>query len=257
MQTPNQPFRFHSAAVTHVGTVRKINEDACLDRPDIGLWAVADGMGGHAAGDYASRCIIEILNQAPCPMSASAFLADVKQRLQSANDHLRAAGRSRGEVIGSTVVTLLAYGEHYACVWAGDSRLYLLRDNQISRISRDHSPVQEMIDNQVLSEEEARQCPQSNVVSRAIGAEDDVELDEVHERIYLGDIFLLCSDGLTKVIADQEITVHLQQSGPAAASRSLLELALQRGAHDNVTAVVVWPVPIDDQTLGPHRIPAT
>ena len=253
-KAPNQPFRYQSAAVSHVGTVRKVNEDACLDRPDIGLWAVADGMGGHAAGDYASRCIINILNETPAPTTASLFLAEVKQRLQSANDQLRSAGRTRGDVIGSTVVTLLAYGEHYACVWAGDSRLYLLRSNEISRISRDHSLVQELIDNQVLSEEEAHYSPHANVVSRAIGAEDDIELDVVHDRIHPGDVFLLCSDGLTKVVTDQEIAKHLQQNGPAVASRSLLELALERGANDNVTAVVVWPVPAEDQTLRPHRM---
>jgi serine/threonine protein phosphatase PrpC len=230
-----------SGAATHVGCVRKLNEDSYLDRADLGLWAVADGMGGHDAGDHASQLAVAALDQIPLPASAPAFLSGVKAALQTANAELRreAATRGPGRIIASTVVTLLAYGQHYACVWAGDSRLYRLRDEALQQISRDHSHVQEMIDSQLLSPQEARNHPYSNVVTRAVGATDELELETCHDRLRHGDLFLLCSDGLTKEVEDDEIRAILMRESLFDAPYALIEAAIAHGASDNVTVVAV------------------
>jgi serine/threonine protein phosphatase PrpC len=235
--------RFHcvSGAATHVGCVRKLNEDAYLDRSDMGLWAVADGMGGHDAGDYASQLTTAALSQVNGFPSAPTFLASVKGTLKAANAELRreAASRGAGRIIASTVVSLLIYGQHYACVWAGDSRLYLLRDETLRQISRDHSHVQEMVDAQLLTPAEARKHPYSNVVTRAVGAADDLDLETCHDRIRAGDLFLLCSDGLYKDHEDDDIRAILMRESLFDAPHALIESALERGASDNVTVVVV------------------
>ena len=236
-------LRFHlvSGAATHVGCVRKLNEDSYLDRADLGLWAVADGMGGHDAGDHASQLTVAALGQVPPPESAPTFLSGVKSALQAANGELRreAAARGPGRIIASTVVTLLAYGHHYACVWAGDSRLYRLRDETLQQVSRDHSHVQEMVDTQLLSPEEARNHPYSNVVTRAVGATDALDLETCHDRLRSGDLFLLCSDGLTKEVEDDEIRAILMRESLFDAPYALIESAIAHGASDNVTAVAV------------------
>jgi serine/threonine protein phosphatase PrpC len=234
-------FHLVSGAATHVGCVRKLNEDSYLDRTDLGLWAVADGMGGHDAGDHASQLAVAALNQVAPPISAPAFLSNVKLSLQAANAELRreAATRGPGRIIASTVVALLAYGQHYACVWAGDSRLYRLRDETLQQVSRDHSHVQEMVEVHLLSPEEARNHPYSNVVTRAVGAADDLELETCHDRLRPGDLFLLCSDGLTKEVEEGEIRAILMRESLFDAPYALIESAIAHGASDNVTVVAV------------------
>ena len=139
--------RFLSWATTHVGTVRTHNEDALVDRPDLGLWAVADGAGGHARGDVASRMIVEALEAIPPDLSASDMLAEVRQRMTETHAALYSSSNGEAhEISASTVVVLIARGDHYACLWAGDSRAYLLREGQLAQITRDHSLVQEMVD---------------------------------------------------------------------------------------------------------------
>jgi serine/threonine protein phosphatase PrpC len=234
-------FSFVSGAATDVGCVRKLNEDAYLDRVDLGLWAVADGMGGHDAGDHASQLTIAALGQVAVPASAATFLAQVKGTLKAANAELRreAAARGPGRIIASTVVTLLAFDQHYACVWAGDSRLYRLRDEVFHQISRDHSHVQELIEVQLLSPEDARHHPYSNVVTRAVGATDTLDLETCHDRLHADDLFLLCSDGLTKVLEDDEIRAVLMRTALFDVPYALVEMALERRASDNVTVVAV------------------
>lgn len=235
------PFHFVSGAATHVGCVRKLNEDAFLDRADLGLWAVADGMGGHDAGDHASQLTIAALDRIPVPESAPTFLADVKSALRTANAELRheATGRGPNRIIASTVVSLLTFDRYFTCVWAGDSRLYLWRDQRLEQFSRDHSHVQEMVDSQLLTPEEARRHPHGNIVTRAIGASDDLELETRYDRLRSNDLFVLCSDGLCRELEDDDI-------GAIVASRSLFDLphalidaAVARGAGDNVTVVTV------------------
>ena len=236
-----KPFAFASASVSEVGFVRKLNEDAALDRPDLGLWVVADGMGGHDSGDYASRLIVDLLGEIPPPSSAGTLLAEARQRIEQANKILRAKAEERGPgtIIASTVVALLVHGEHFACLWAGDSRLYRMRDGQMLQVSHDHSHVQELVDIGVLSADEADSHPQANVVTRAVGADDQLELDKKHDRLQAGDIFLLCSDGLTGVVPDQGIADILRREEVDSAVQTLVDTALERGSRDNITVVSV------------------
>lgn len=238
---PSSPFGFASAAATHVGMVRKHNEDACLDRGDIGLWVVADGMGGHEAGDVASGMIVEMLDAMPAPVDAGSFLAQVRTTLAETNERLLEEAQRRGPdaVIGSTVVVLLAHGSHFACLWAGDSRLYRFRGGTLEQVTRDHSQVQEMVDAGVLSEEEAERHPLANIITRAVGSQPDLELDKVTDRLAANDLFLLCSDGLSKMVPEGEIAAVLAVEPIAHIPGKLVDLALAYGGKDNVTVVVV------------------
>jgi serine/threonine protein phosphatase PrpC len=234
-------FAFASASVSEVGSVRKLNEDAALDRPDLGLWVVADGMGGHDSGDYASRLIVDLLSDIPPPSSAGALLSEARHRIEQANRTLRdmAEERGPGTIIASTVVALLVHGEHFACLWAGDSRLYRLRDGEMLQVSHDHSHVQELVDIGVLSAAEADSHPQANVVTRAVGADDELALDKKHDRLQAGDIFLLCSDGLTGVVSDEGIADILRREEVDKAAQTLVDMALENGSRDNITVVGV------------------
>ncbi|HKO09297.1 MAG TPA: protein phosphatase 2C domain-containing protein [Alphaproteobacteria bacterium] len=240
-------FRFASASRTHVGRVRKRNEDAVLERPDLGLWAVADGMGGHERGDYASRQIVGSLNETAAPTSGAAFLRDVKTRLSAVNQTLRSAALAAGHdaMIGSTVVALLAFEGSYCCVWAGDSRFYLLRNGELRQITRDHSYVQELIDKGEPAPEALDSHRFDNVVTNAVGAGEELVLDEVRDRLRPDDVLLLCSDGLTRMVSDWEIARALEENPVDAAADRLIEETLARGAKDNVTVVIVRCIPID------------
>ncbi len=233
------PFSFRSLATTHAGSVRKLNEDAYLDRSDVGLWAVADGMGGHEAGDVASATIVDALAKVATFGSAFAFRRAVRTALLAVNGELcRKAAEEYKDTIGSTVVTLLAHGGHYACIWAGDSRAYLHRQGRLQRITRDHSLVQELIDAGAVDAGQAQGHRHANIVTRAVGASDRLELDGVYGLIQPGDRFLLCSDGLG-VLTDCEIEARLGGAPLASAASTLLRLTLERGAPDNVTFVLV------------------
>jgi len=243
---------FESKSLTHVGLVRALNEDALVDRPSIGLWAVADGMGGHEAGDVASGVVAEALNNVETLSSGYAFLDEVRASLLRANQNLvaRAATLSPGSIMGSTVVVMLAYGGHYACLWAGDSRAYLMRDMVLRRLSRDHSVVQELIDSGSLTAEEAKTYRRSNVITRAVGVQDDFSLDITEGVIEPGDIFLLCSDGLTGMVEDEEIAAIMRGRSPHTLAEDLVRLTLERGAKDNVTVIVIRVSSSPDDTLG-------
>lgn len=231
---------FHASGKSDVGCVRKLNEDAWLDRSEVGLWAVADGMGGHAAGDVASQEVMQALAKVSDFSSAFAFRRSVRNALFWANATLqRMAIRDMLDTVGSTAVVLMAHGGHYACTWAGDSRAYLLRSGALSRITTDHSLAQELVSKGTLSEAEARSIPNANVITRAVGARRTLELDGVYGRIQGGDRFLLCSDGLFNVLADDEITAILGNGSADHAAQQLIQRALAGGAPDNVTCVVI------------------
>ena len=161
-----------SWAMTHPGMKRSHNEDAFVNRPDLGLWAVADGAGGHSAGEYASAMIAEALESIPPGLSASELLAEVRLRIRSTHQILREEALRRGEhvTIASTIVVMLARNDHFACLWAGDSRAYLLRTGELRQITRDHSLVQELVDAGTIRPEDAEHHPRANVITRAVGA---------------------------------------------------------------------------------------
>jgi len=241
LSAPVPGLRFRSAARTDAGAVRTHNEDGFLDRPEARLWAVADGMGGHLDGAAASRLITETLDGLGSFSSGYAFLTAVTEALTDANQALvaRAAQFGEGGVTGATVVALLIEEAHAACVWAGDARAYHLDAGVLRRLTRDHSLLQELVDSGALSLEAAAVDRRGNIVTRAVGAAEVLELDRVFAAVAPGDRFLLCSDGLTGMVADEEIEQAMLASDPDAAADLLLALALGRGATDNVTLVVI------------------
>lgn len=220
--------------------VRKLNEDACLELSSRGIWVVADGMGGHAAGDFASRSVVEALATLPEPTSLGEAVSAVHERLQGVNGRLaQEARRRREKVIGSTVVVLLAFGEHAVVVWAGDSRAYRFRNDTLQQLTRDHSQVEELVAQGLITRQQAQRYPGSNVITRAVGVTDLLELDSEMIDVREGDMFLLCSDGLYNEVGDGEIREALSTRDCQHAGRVLVEQALARGARDNVTVVVV------------------
>lgn len=227
-----------SSAATHPGAVRTRNEDNLVDRPDIGLWAVADGAGGHGSGDVASAAIAEALATIPPGMSAAEMLAQVRLRLTGVHAQLQAKAEERatGGVIASTVVVLLARGDHFAALWAGDSRIYLMRDSHLLRLTRDHSLVQELVDAGEIEAADAEAHPKANVITRAVGAGEALVLDKVADRIQPGDRYMLCSDGVFKELSEARIAALL--AGGAQAGE-LVRLAVEAGGRDNVSVVVV------------------
>jgi protein phosphatase len=218
--------------------VRGVNEDAFLDRPQRGLWAVADGMGGHDAGDFASRMVVSALDGLAQCAGLAKFVTDARDRLQFVNRQLRSEAIARDVgLIGSTVVVLLACEAHCTYLWAGDSRIYLFRNDHLRALSRDHSQAEELRARGGGAGDEAQAA--SNLITRAVGALDFLELDEGTVAVADGDVFLLCSDGLTNSVSEQAIAAALVAGNCEQAADALIELALQGGGRDNITAVVI------------------
>jgi serine/threonine protein phosphatase Stp1 len=230
-----------SAARTHVGTVRRRNEDAVLERAEIGLWVVADGAGGHERGDYASSRIIAALREVDAALAGRSLVAEVKRRLAEVNRELRekAATIGANALVASTVAVLLIFDRESCCLWAGDSRLYRMRAGRLVQLSRDQSHVQDLVDRGEIAPEEAAAHPLANVVTNLIGGFDQLVLEERHDRLEPGDTLLLCSDGLSGTLGDAEIAAVLTGSPASAAADRLIQCALDQGARDNVSAVVV------------------
>ena len=213
------PFRIESWARTHEGRVRDHNEDSYCAKEPQGLWAVADGMGGHEGGEWASAKLVEKLD---------------------ANRIILREARNRQKRMGSTIVTLLVHDRLYAVLWVGDSRAYLLRDGELVQLSRDHSQVQEMVDRGIMRPEDAVGHPMGHILSRAVGVTEEVQVDQVSGEIVPGDVFLLCSDGLHGYVEEKDIARLLARGTPERASEALVDLTLANGAPDNVTVVAVW-----------------
>ena len=170
--------------------------------------------------------------------SAAEMLAQVRLRIDAVHRDLqaRAAAAGPGRIIATTIVVLLARGGHFACLWAGDSRAYRLRDGALERLTRDHSVVQDLVQAGLIDDGDAEAHPQANVITRAVGAHGDLELDKVSARIAPGDLFLLCSDGLFKALPEAGIAAVLATGG---GPDGLVAAALAQGARDNVTALAV------------------
>jgi protein phosphatase len=243
-------FRWTSRACSHAGRVRERNEDACLDRPERGLWAVADGIGGASGGDVASAMIVDALGGVAPPKNLERFVADTRARLEGVNRRLRAAGARKAERIGSTVAVLLAWGRHCGFLWAGDSRIYRLRNGRLRQLTRDHSELEALRARGVVTEGEALDHPARSRITRAVGVVDSLELEERCVEVVDGDVFLLCSDGLSNELNAEEIAGALLPGNCGKASSALIGMALERGGRDNVSAVVVRAEEIDgDRTL--------
>lgn len=232
-------FRIDSAALTHEGRVRTNNEDAHCVRPEDGLWLVADGMGGHEHGEWASEAIAEATKRVTLPGDFDAALVEIAEGIHEANTRIWAEAESRGQQMGSTAVALFVRGRRFGVLWVGDSRAYLLRQGHLLQLTRDHTQVQEMIDRGLLSEADAVDHPMGHVLARAVGVRPDVEVDVIQDEVEPGDIFLLCSDGLSGPVSDPEIAQLLGSNPPDLAAQALVDRTLARGAPDNVTVVIV------------------
>lgn len=228
-----------SYGVSHRGCVRQRNEDNFLVDPESGIWLVADGMGGHDSGDVASASIVEHLTAIGATSSAPDLRARFEERLSQAHAEIRRMSKMRGVTIGSTVAALLAIDGSFACFWSGDSRIYLVRGGSITQLSRDHTEVQELVDQGVLSPEEARSWPRRNVITRAVGVSEEAVIDFQQGEILPGDVFVLCTDGLTAHVTDGEIETAAASWAPRAACEALLAMVLARGGTDNVTIIFV------------------
>lgn len=231
-------FRIKDAAATHVGNVRSENEDSMLSVQQAGVWLVADGMGGHAEGRYASQTIAEAVGSARLPEELDFAWDRVAGAIHDANGRIFAKSLLIGKQIGSTVVALVVRGGEFVVLWAGDSRAYLLRDGALIQLTRDHTQVEMMIERGLLSPEEAIDHPMKHVLARAVGVQETLELDAIKDAIVADDLFLLCSDGLYGVLSDDEIARHLREYGHEAGER-LIASVLERGAPDNVTVTLV------------------
>lgn len=224
---------------TDVGTVRRVNEDSYLDGSSVGLWCVADGMGGHARGDMASQLIIQRLSilteQSVSPLNLSQISACIK----SVNTSLVEMSKKHGAIVGSTVAILFVDGAKIHCIWAGDSRIYRIRERHIHRLTRDHSQVEDMVAAGLISSLEAETHPKANIITRAVGAHDELLLDIASYDLEKKDRFLLCSDGLNKVMSDAELERHLLDTSFNSAAEELINKAIERKAKDNVTVIVV------------------
>ena len=233
-------MRFECVSRTHVGLRRKINEDAVLVRSEAGLWAVADGMGGHDAGEVASAAVVAALNELPGNDSLDQFVRAAIDELGRVNHELIELAHTRQlATIGSTVVGLAVGQGHFCFFWAGDSRGFRLRGGELEQVTRDHSLVQDLVEAGMLAPEDAADHPNGNIITRAVGVTEALNFDTVAGPLRPGDTFLLASDGLTRVVPLPELERELTRAEPAQAADTLIDMVLDLGAPDNVSIVIV------------------
>jgi len=229
-----------TAGRTDVGRVRGHNEDAILVRDDVGLWVVADGLGGHSAGDFASQSIVERLGTLRRDGSLIDFAEAIEDCLSKVNLDLRATAVERNvDLIGSTVVLLLHGPDFMFCGWVGDSRCYCFEEGRLRQITRDHAHGADEEVTQ-FGGRSAQPAAGAGVLTRAIGAEDQLFVDWVVAPNRPDTQFLLCSDGINKEISDAELEAEfIRDQHPHDLLEGLFDLALNRGARDNVSAIVL------------------
>lgn len=223
-----------SVALTHVGHVRAVNEDRILNLPDDKLWAVADGMGGHHSGDVAAQMAVDVLQNA-----ASGGTAldgdDILAALQSANKLIYDRYAKAERRSGTTIVAALLNNEMLEIFWAGDSRAYRLRAGKWTLLTHDHSVVQQLVDSGALPQSAAASHPKSNVITRALGVEDKIDIDRIAMEFLAGDMVLLCSDGVSRTLSNE---IRSAQS-PTLFAQSLLDWALAQDGSDNASLVLI------------------
>ena len=231
-------FRIEDFSATHVGEVRSENEDSFVAVPQSQVWVVADGMGGHVNGKLASSTIVAAVANGTFGASLEQVCDELAETIHAANAEIYAKSIEAGSQMGSTFVALVIRDGEFAVLWSGDSRAYVFRGGQLIQLTADHTQVQAMIDRGLLTPEEALTHPMRHVLARAVGVEEELDIDAVRDFVEPRDLFLLCSDGLYGLVSDDEIAGILAESG-AAACEELIGLCLERGAPDNVTVTLV------------------
>ncbi|WP_052254227.1 PP2C family protein-serine/threonine phosphatase [Leisingera sp. ANG-S5] len=236
----NQLRKYRYTAQTHVGLKRKVNEDSVLALPEHDIWLVADGMGGHDAGDFASRLIADAVAMIPLGLDPAARMHALRDAIQNAHKAIRTEAEARGGgTIGSTVAALIMANQHFVGLWAGDSRIYRLRDGHIEMLTEDHSAVAEYVLAGKMTWDEAEQHPHSNAITRAVGVGEELEIDKIRGDTEPGDRFLICSDGLTKYATFQILEDVLGSAPLETVGDQLIQIALTGGGADNITAIVI------------------
>ena len=240
MILPPASPEYRYSARTHVGLVRSVNEDSVLAIPELGIWVVSDGMGGHDGGDFASQSVTEALAMIPLDLDPASTMHASRDALHAAHRSVRRNPRAReARPWGATAIVLVLAGEHFVCLWVGDSRLYRLRGGQVEMLSSDHSVVGEMVEEGRLTWAEAELHPQANQITRAIGVGEHLIIDKRRGDVLPGDRFLLCSDGLTKY-ADEGMLQHFLSNTPIeTVADALLQVALDGGGADNISVIVI------------------
>ena len=234
------PLRTEWQAKTDLGSVREVNEDRYFASDALGLWAIADGMGGMSRGDWAASQVIQALAALPREDDLDAMLRQAAAALEQANAAIRAESAARGEQMGTTAVLLVVRERDFGIVWIGDSRGYLLRHGKLHRLTRDHSQVRELVDRGLLDEASAARHPLRNVLTRAVGVADPpLGLEMVRDRLEPEDLLLLCSDGLYGVVDEAELETVLGSVPLAGLGDALVARCIAGGAPDNITLVAV------------------
>lgn len=236
----SNPGDFRYTVQTHTGLVRKVNEDAVLALPDHDIWLVSDGMGGHDAGDFASRLIADSVATIPAGLDPAARMHALRDAIQAAHRAIVAeADRRGGGTIGATVAALLMAPGHFVALWAGDSRIYRARAGHVEMLTTDHSAVAAYVLAGQMTWDEADQHPQSNAITRAVGVGDEIEIDKIRGETQSGDRFLICSDGLTKYTTEAMLAQTLGSRALETAGDELMQIALAGGGADNISIIVV------------------
>ena len=247
-------------ARSDVGMIRSGNEDNFFAEADDrrGVFVVADGMGGHAAGEVASEMAVQIVSRHLLSLTSVLDQASAEKLAQAMRDANRAIyDRMLAEVdkqgMGTTASVLLLSDNRFLIGQIGDSRIYLLRDGALTQLTKDHSYVQEQVDAGLLTPEQARYHPYSNVITRCVGASESVDADIYEGEMKPGDVFLLASDGLTGMVDDRRLqAMLLARSGPGRIVDALIAEANGRGGLDNITAIVIQVVGVDTPAVGAH-----
>jgi PPM family protein phosphatase len=250
-------MRYVAAARTDVGRKRQGNEDSYCLAPELGLYVVADGMGGHAAGEVASRIAVDTIQQwiarqrggedgaarGPVDIGGSNEAGFLVDGIQQANRAIYEAAQGRCDLagMGTTVVAALTAGDRVVLAHVGDSRIYRIRDGKIAQISRDHSLVQQQVDRGIISTEEAHTSQYRHMITRALGLREAVEIDLTEDAAAAGDVLVLCSDGLSDLLEDEEILAAVQDhpTDLEEACQALVDRANYKGGDDNITALLI------------------
>lgn len=231
--------KFRTAHETDPGRRRRENEDSVAIHAADALWAVADGMGGHLHGRFASETAVRNLNGAYLSGVFEDDVAEIQRAITSANRQVYDRARHEGATIGTTVAAFYASGARGACLWVGDSRIYRFRDGALEQLTRDHTQVRHLLETRQISAAEAENHPQGHVLTRAVGVDPIVRIDVRQIDIAPEDVFLICSDGLTACAGAEEIRDAIAEYGAGRVCARLIELCLDRGAPDNVSIIAV------------------
>lgn len=234
-------------SITDIGRRRKVNQDFVYSSEQpVGnlpnLFLVADGMGGHNAGDYASRLAVETIVEKSRRLPASEPVSILGEAIRSANTLVRERARGAAELkgMGTTVVAAVVSGSELYAANVGDSRLYLINSGEMRQITRDHSWVEEMVRRGGIGKDEARNHPDKNIITRAVGAEESVRIDFFQIPIREGDTVLMCTDGLTNMLEDEEIRMILDGARDIVEkAQGLVGAANERGGRDNISVILI------------------